>query len=157
MPFIYTVALATPGNLTTNGSANTETETFFVKAGSGRNVGVQKVDVQGKGAGLTAISGIAFRLNKWSTASTAGTSVTPAPRDPGMQAAKATAATRPTSGSTRTIGPVFGCGAAGPGGWVAETPDAILYMEAGGAQSISMQDVSGTVSLNFEFSATIVE
>ncbi len=103
MPFIYTVALATPGNLTTNGSANTETETFFVKAGSGRNVGVQKVDVQGKGAGLTAISGIAFRLNKWSTASTAGTSVTPAPRDPGMQAAKATAATRPTSGSTRTI------------------------------------------------------
>jgi hypothetical protein len=156
MPMVYGISLATAGSLTTNGSANTETETYFVKAGT-RNVGLQSMYVVGKGAGLTAISGIAFRIIRWGTASTAGTSLTPTPKDPGMQAAKATAASRPTSGTTRINHLVFGCGAAGPGGWVAPNPDSIIYMEGSGAQSISCMDVSGTISLAFEFSGEIVE
>jgi hypothetical protein len=156
MPMVYTVALATAGNLTTNGTANTETETYFVKAGA-RNVSLQSMYAIGKGAGLTAISGIAFRLIKWGTASTAGTGITPAPKDPGMQAAKATAASRPTSGSTRTQQVVFGCGAAGPGGWVAPNPDSQIVLEGSGAPSISCLDISGTISLNFEFSCEICE
>lgn len=156
MPMIYGISLATAGSLTTNGSANTETETYFVKSGT-RNVGLQSMYVVGKGAGLTAISGIAFRIIRWGTASTAGVSITPTPKDPGMQAAKATAASRPTSGTTRINHLVFGCGAAGPGGWVAPNPDSVIYMEGSGAQSISCMDVSGTISLAFEFSGEIVE
>ncbi len=151
MPMIYTSSLATAGVLTTNGSANTETDTWFLKAGV-RNAALQAVYVLGRGAGLTSISGITFRIIKWSTASTAGTGITPTPKDPGMQAAKATAASRPTSGTTRVNRLSFGCGAAGPGGWVAPNPDSVELMEGGGAFSIDSMDVSGTISLNFEFS-----
>ena len=157
MPMVYGLSLATAGNLTTNGSANTETDTWFVKAGV-RNVALQSMYVVGKGAGLTAISGISFRIIKFTTASTAGTAITPAPRDPGMQAAKATSASRPTAGSTRTnVSPIFGCGAAGPGGWVAPNPDSMILLEGGGGLSIDCMDVSGTASLNFEWSAEILE
>lgn len=148
---VYTLGLATAGNLTTNGSANTETETFFVKPGT-RNAAFQAMYVQGKGAGLTAISGIIFRIIKWGTSSTGGTGITPTPKDPGMQAAKQTAASRPTSGTTRTNHMSFGCGAAGPGGYVAPNPDSMIVVEGSGAQSISCMDASGTTSLNFEFS-----
>lgn len=157
MPMVYDVSLATAGNLGTNAVANTETETFFVKSGAGRSVYLQALYVMGKGAGLTALSGIIFRIIKWATASTAGTSTTPNPKDPGMQAAKATAATRPTSGTTRTNRVMIGCGAAGPGQWVAPNQDSMIVSEAGNAASISVIDASGTASLNFEFSAEIQE
>jgi len=156
MPMVYSLSLATAGNLTTNGTANTETETWFAKPGT-RNIFFQSMLVAGKGAGLTAISGLILRLIKWGTASTAGTAITPAPKDPGMQAAKMTAASRPTSGTTRTNHIVFGCGAAGPGGYVAPNPDSGIVVEGSGAQSLSCMDASGTVSLNFEFSAEIAE
>lgn len=151
MPMVYTCSLATAGNLTTNGSANTETDTFFLKAGV-RNAYFQSMYVIGKGAGLTAISGISFRIIKFTTASTAGTGMTPTPKDPGMQAAKATSASRPTAGATRVNRIVFGCGAAGPGGWVAPNPDSLESLEGGGALSLDCMDASGTISLAFEFS-----
>lgn len=157
MPMVYGIALATAGNLTTNATPNTETETFFVKAGSARGVALQSLYIQGKGAGLTAISGIIMRIIKWATASTSGTGITPTPKDPGMQAAKCTAASRPTSGTTRTNHLAFGCGAAGPGGWVAPNPDSVIALEAGSAPSISGMDASGTASMNFEFSGEVVE
>lgn len=156
MPMVYTLSLATAGNLTTSGTPATETDAFFVKAGV-RNVALQAVYVIGKGAGLTAISGISFRLVKFTTASTVGTAMTPSPKDPGMQAAKHTAASRPTAGTTRVNHIVFGCGAAGPGGWVAPNPDSVLLLEGGGGLSIDMFDVSGTASLAYEFSAETVE
>ena len=157
MPMVYTVALATEANVATNATPNTENETFFVKAGV-RNAALQAMYVIGKGAGLTAISGIVFRIIKWGTASTGGTSITPAPRDPGMQAAKQTAASAPSAGSTRTnAGPIFGCGAAGPGGWVAPNPDSVVELEGGGAASIDALNASGTASLNFEWSAETIE
>lgn len=157
MPMVYSLSLATAGNLTTNGTANTETETFFLKPGSTRNAALQSIYVIGKGAGLTSISGISFRLIAWGTASTAGTTITPRPKDPGYQAAVATSASRPTSGTTRTNRVIFGCGAAGPGGWVAPNPDSLELLAAGNAGSLSLMDVSGTISLNFEFSAEFQE
>jgi hypothetical protein len=98
-----------------------------------------------------------MRIIKFATASTAGTGITPTPKDPGMQAAKATAASRPTAGATRVNRIVFGCGAAGPGGWVAPNPDSLEVLEGGGALSIDGMDSSGTASMNYEFSAEIVE
>lgn len=156
MPMVYTLSLATAGNTTSNATPATENETFFVKAGV-RNAALQSVYVIGKGAGLTAISGIAFRIIKWGTAATAGTSITPTPKDPGMQAAKQTSASAPTAGTTRTNHIIFGCGAAGPGGWVAPNPDSVILLEGGSAPSIDMLNISGTASLNFEWSAETVE
>lgn len=157
MPMVYSLSLATAGNLTTNGSANTETETLFMKPGATRNLYLQALYAIGKAAGLTAISGIVFRIVRWGTASTAGTGITPTPKDPGMQAAVSTAASRPTSGSTRTNRGIFGCGAAGPGGWVAPNQDSMEVVAAANAASLAVLDASGTVSLNFELSAEIQE
>ena len=156
MPMIYSLSLATAGNTTTNATPATENETFFVKAGV-RNAALQSMYVIGKGAGLTAISGIAHRIIKFTTASTAGTAITPTPKDPGMQAAKQTAASAPTAGSTRINRIVFGNGAAGPGGWVAPNPDSVELLEGGGTFSIDALNVSGTASLPFEWSAETVE
>ena len=156
MPMVYSLSLATAGNLTTSGTPATETDTFFVKAGV-RNCALQSMYVIGKGAGLTALSGISFRIIKFTTASTAGTTMTPTPKDPGSQAAKATSASRPTAGSTRVNRLVFGCGAAGPGGWQAMNVDSVELLEGGGALSIDSMDISGTASMVFEFSAEIVE
>lgn len=156
MPMVYTLSPATAGNVATNATPNTENETFFVKAGV-RNCALQAMYVIGKGAGLTAISGISHRIIKWATASTAGTGITATPKDPGMQAAKQTAASAPTAGTTRTQHVIFGCGAAGPGGWVAPNPDSVINLEGGGAFSIDGVNASGTASLNFEWSAETVE
>lgn len=153
---VYTVGLATSGDLTTNATPATETDAFFVKAGV-RNVALQSVQLQGMGAALTAISGIAFLIIKLGTASTAGTSDTPTPKDPGAQACKATAATRPTIGTTRTNHVITGCGAAGPGGWVAANPDSAIVIEGSGAFSIDGIDISNTASLKYRFSAEFQE
>jgi len=156
-PMVYNLAVATEADVRTNATPATENETFFIKAGV-RNVALQAMYVLGKGAGLTAISGIVHRIIKWGTASTAGTTITPAPRDPGMQAAKHTAASAPTAGTSRTnSGPVFGCGAAGPGGWVAPNPDSVIVLEGSSAASIDGLNASGTASLKFEWSAESVE
>jgi hypothetical protein len=153
---VYSLSLATAGNLTTNSSANTETDAFFVTAGA-RNVGLLSCQLIGKGAGLTAISGIAMRFVKWGTGSTSGTSITPRPVDPGMQAATATAASRPTAGSTRTNHHIVGMGAAGPGGFVSENPDAMMTLQGSATNSMDGMDVSGTVSLAYEFSIKTCE
>lgn len=153
---VYRVALATAGNTTTNATPATENETMFVKAGV-RNAALQAFYAMGKGAGLTAISGIIHRIINWATASTSGTGITPKPSDPGMQAAKATAASAPTAGSTRTQHMSIGCGAAGPGGWVAPNPDSLILLEGGGAPSIDALNASGTASLPFEWSAEFQE
>ena len=156
MPMVYSCSLATAGNLTTSATPNTEVDAWFLKAGV-RNAAFQAMYVIGKGAGLTAISGISFRIIKFTTASTAGTGMTPTPKDPGMQAAKATSASAPTAGATRVNRIVFGCGAAGPGGYVSPNPDSLEMLEGGGALSIDCMDSSGTASLAFDFSMEFQE
>jgi hypothetical protein len=156
MPFVYDLSLATPGNLTTNGTPATETDALFVKAGA-RDVYWQSMSVIGKAAAATTLSGIAFRLFTLSTASTAGTGITPTKKDPGAQAAKATSASRPTIGSTRLNRLVFGCGVSSQGGFVARDQQSMVMLEAAGAFSMDVADVSGTASLPYEFSAEIVE
>ena len=157
--FVYDISLATPGNTATNGTANTESPTFSIKAGAA-NVALQSMYVVGKGAGLTAISGIVHRLAHFSTASTAGTGVTPAPKDSRLQGvltAKATVISGQTTSAVRTNKVAFGCGAAGPGGWVAPNPDSLESLIASGTDSLDAMNASGTVSLNFEWSGEICE
>ena len=162
MPIIYS---SMSGQVTTscntNATPNTENDVWSMKPGS-RNASVQAMYVGGKGAGLTALSGIAYRIKKWGTATSTGTSITSTARDPGSQAPKhailVTNAALPTSGSG---GPTFmgGCvsGAAGPGGWVAPNPDSIITLEGSTTSSLDLFTHSGTASLLYEFSIEIVE
>jgi len=155
--FVYGLSLATPGTMSTNATANTENPTFTTKPGSARNVALQAFYACGRGAGLTSISGIMHRAISFATASTGATAITPTPRDPGAQAAKQTAYSAQTIGSTRTNHWCIGHGAAGPGGWVAPNVDSMPLQPASGAGSLDLLNVSGTASLAFEWSAETVE
>lgn len=155
---IYGVSLTTAGNTATSSSANAELGVFSMKPGA-RNASLQSFYVLGKGAGLTAISGIVMRVVTFGTASTTGSGavVTPTPKDPGYEAAKAAGISGQTPGTTRLNALSFGCGAAGPGGWVAPNPDSLIVAVGSGAGSVDVLSASGTVSLNFEWSGEIVE
>lgn len=155
MPTVYASSLATPGNSTTSGTPNTEVDFVFLKAGA-RTAALQAVYLTGKASALTSISGIICRLARFATAATIGTgaAVTPTPADIGTgQVATATSASLPSgAGATRTNAGAFGCGAAGPGGWVAPNPDSMKVLAGGGAPSIDLMVSSGTASLAFEWS-----
>ncbi len=158
--FVYALV---PGALqTTNATPNTANDCLFVKPGAARTVGFQNCLVFGRGGGLTTISGIGFRVERWTTtASSGGSAITPAPRDPGAQAAKASAGYAAATVTSGTGGPnlqgAFGCGATGPGGWQAKDDDSAHKAEAGANQSIDLFNVSATASLNFELAAEIAE
>lgn len=158
--FVYAMTLG--ANVTCNATPNTANDFLFVKPGAaGRMVKVIKVDLIGKGAGLTAISGISCRVEKWTTTSSSGSALTPVPKDPGAQACKATSGFSSTTVTSGTGGPslmgTFGCGAAGPGGWVRQNQDDGFVLEAGDNRSIDLFNASGTGSLVFECNVDIEE
>jgi hypothetical protein len=152
-----------PGaNQTTNAGANTANDAAFTKPGTARSSAVKSAFITGKGAGLTTISGIEIRGELWTTTSSSGgTAITPTPADQNMSAASSTAAFSATTVTSGTGGPslqiAFGCGAAGPGGWVAQDPDSMLVINAAANRSLDWFNISGTISLNFEMSWTIQE
>lgn len=155
MPFVYTTSTKAVADVfATHATPGTEIDAVFIKPGT-RNIVLQLLQVLGRGAGLTALSGIAFRLKRYTTTSAAaGTAITPSPKDPGAQAAKATAAGASAGVTVGTGGPVIvamcGCGAAGPGGWAARDQDSGLTVEGSANQSTDLFVASGTGSLNYE-------
>lgn len=158
--FVYGVV---PGAIqTTNATPLTANDCFFVKPGAGRMSTLTALYVQGRGAGLTALSGLSFRVQRWFTTSAAGGSaITPAPRDIDAPAAKSSAAFAVATVTSGTGGPTLllsiGCSASGPGGWIAPNIDAGHALEAGANTSNDVFCASGTASLNFEMSAEITE
>ena len=164
--FVYsTLSILQAENFTTSATPNNQLEPFFLRPGT-RTIGVQRLQVQGKGAGLTALSGIVYRLRKWfTTAAAGGTVAVPSPSDPGAQSCKATAGLGTAGGvavvTPGTGGPTTQCmcgsGAAGPGGWVAANIDDNKVLEASAAQSMDLFVASGTASLNYEFQIDHVE
>jgi hypothetical protein len=152
MPFVYNTGPA--ANVTTHATPDTETDHIRFATGTGARARVQGLYLTGKGAGLTAISGIIARLYRYATASTAGSAITPRPRDPLASAAVLTAFTGPTVGTTATLQQAVGCGAAGPGGWVARDDDSMIMLEGGGGANgnLDMHSACGTASRTFEYS-----
>jgi hypothetical protein len=165
MPFVYDLALATAGNSTTNGTTNTESSVFTCATAAAlpsNTVSLFMVQVQGKANASTTISGIAFRIIKLTTASATagGVAVTPRPTNVGTPAATSVVFSAVTTiGATgRTAGPIFGCGIAGPGGWVAANPDAMQTIHPlATAGSIDLVSSTAPVSQPFEWSAQIME
>lgn len=170
MPFIYNWNnnINAASDLTTSATPNTELENVYVATPSlgVRVYCLQSVFCSGKNAGLTVISGIAYRIKKWTTtASTGGNAVAPIPRDPGDLAAASTGLSVGSSNfgviTSGTGGPTyvggFTSGATGPGGWIG--PNANSYMldelSAGTASSIDVFSSSGTASLKYECSLEI--
>lgn len=158
MPFVYDVSLATPGNLTTNGTTNVETDTFSIKSGA-RDVYLKSLEFGGKANAATTLSGIAVRMFKLATASTGGTGMTPSKKDPGAQTAKAVCLSRPAIGATRTNHGVYVCGVSSRGGFQTHAADtaSMMMLEAAAANSIDAADVCAAVSIPFEFSFEILE
>lgn len=165
MPFIYSCAPKMTNinleNLTTNGTPNTQNDFFFLKPGSSRVAAVLALRVQGKGGGLTALSGISIRLAQWTgsaSTSVGGSSVTPVPKNNLAPACVGTAGMASAAASTitsGTTGPNFvgvaSCGASGPGGWVAANPDDTPILDGNASKSSDLFSSSPTASLNFEF------
>lgn len=146
MPMIYSVDPG--GALSLSAGADQENTAASVKPGA-RNVALQAVSVCGgadngggtRPIGLPFLVGVVFRVIRYGTASTAASTITPQPRDPGMQAATQVALnpfSSITPGSTRTNHMVFGCSGDGPGGWVAPTWNSVLLSEGGSGESIDV-------------------
>lgn len=160
MPLFYSVV---PGaTITTNATPNTANDCLFVKPGSTRTCWVNAIYPTGRGALLTSISGISYRLEKWtSTASSGGSSITPSPKDIGYQAAKQTAGFSASTVTSGTGGPTLmlsiGSGTTSPGNWIAPTMDQAYALEAAATQSLDIFNVSGAASLVFEISLDTIE
>jgi hypothetical protein len=158
MPYVYSLAPATSSQ--TNGAANTETNHLRTFTGAARSAAINALYVFGKGAGLTAISGIGYRLKRMSAASTVGTDLARNPRSPNYPAAALGANTLPTNGTAAAYQLAIGSGAAGPGGWVAPNPDSMIQLEAGnsgGNGNVDLFSASGSASLFFEYSLEFQE
>lgn len=148
--FIY--ATAPVANVATNATPNTDTNHLRVLTVAAKGAMLKALYLIGKGAGLTAISGIATRIVRQGTASTVGSAITPAPRGT-VGAASLTAFTGPTVGATPLQQCVVGCGAAGPGGWVAPDFDSGITLDANGGANGNADVISqsGTAGLNFQY------
>jgi hypothetical protein len=160
---VYTSSLATPGTSTTSGTTNTEVGVISYKPPITANTAscaLQAMYVIGAANGLTAISGLRFRVITVTTASTAGTATTPSPKDQGNQAALTGAVTGQTISATgRKNHVIFGCGAAGPGGWVAPNPDSLvrIFPNITTAPSLDVVSVAANINLTYEWSTEHVE
>lgn len=163
MPYVYEVADdGTTKFLQTSASANTELTNMALRQAV-RNFEINAFRCQGRGAGLTTLTGIAFRARRWTTVGSGGTAVTPAPRRRDQPAAQTTAVSSSDNVITQgtvsgAVQAMFGCGAAGPGGWVARDDDSKIQVEAGSADEIAINSIQGGGSaLNFNLDAEIVE
>src|ERR1700735_1531809 len=93
---------------TTNAPPNTANDCFFIAVGATRTCWLNAIYPQGYMATQTSISGIVYRLEKWtSTASSGGTAITPTPDDPGYQASKHTAGYSASAVTPGTGGPTL--------------------------------------------------
>jgi len=158
--FVYNVSNA--AIITTNAVVNTLNDFAFLRPGAAsRSARMVKIDLIGRGGSLTSISGIGVRINKWTTTASSASAVTPTPVDEIAPASQATAGMSATIVTSGTGGPTFlgtcGCGAAGPGGWVARDQDDGYELSAGDNRSVDLNDISATVSLTFECTYSFTE
>jgi hypothetical protein len=159
MPFAYGIDGAPATPYATHATPNTEDPTLVIRQAT-RGVDVTAIFVHGRAAAATTISGIGYRVRRWTTAGSGGTSITPAPRRIGTTASttavdKVSAITAGTVSGAYQIG--FGCGKAGPGGWVARDGDFALHLEAGSSDEFDINSVAGEASLLHHVSAEIAE
>lgn len=157
MPFVFSQGV-TP--LVTSATPNTEDTSLYIKtAGAGHRskcaLFLFGLYVHGRGAGLTAISGISFRVKKMAVASAGGTAVSGAARDSGTGLFYSdmdfvngqSPVSSPGTGPTLHLS--IGCGAAGASGWFSSIEKAIVY-ELSTSSSLDFFVASGLASMPYE-------
>jgi len=166
MPMFYT---AVPGAIqTTSATPLTANDCMFFTPGATRTFWLNALYPVGRGALLTSISGISYRLEKWfTTASAGGTAFTKGnggnlvQTDPGYQNPLLTGAFAVATVTSGTGGPSLmlsiGSGTTSPGNWIAPTLDQAYSLPAAATQSLDIFCASGAASLNFEMSVGLVE
>ena len=159
MPLFY--GLVTGAIQTSNATPLTANDCFFITPGV-RNVWLKHILPEGRGASLTSISGITYRVEKWTTtASSGGTALTPAPLDTGYAAAKETAGWAVATVTSGTGGPLLmlsvGSGSTSPGNWIAPTLDEAPMVLGSATNSLDIFNASGVASASFELSLMTVE
>src|SRR6266571_4302061 len=127
MPFVYAVEGAPATPYATHATPNTEDPTLVLRQAV-RGFDITSILVHGRGAGLVAITGIGYRLRRWTTAGTGGTAVTPSPRRVGT-VASTTAADKVTA----------------------------IHVEGGSSDEIDINSVSGVTAMLHHVSAEIAE
>lgn len=159
MPFVYSVEGAPATPYATHATPNTEDPTLVLRQAT-RGFDVLSVLVHGRGASLTALTGIGYRMRRWTTAGSGGTGITAAPTRIGT-AASTTAADKVTAITPGTVSGAYqlgiGCGAAGPGGWVAMNADDAIHVEGGSADELDINSVCGVASMLHHVHARIQE
>lgn len=163
MPFVYDTVVAATESLTTAAVMYTTSATpgnlvdhLRFATGAAKTAAINACYLTGRGGGLTAISGISVRFIRLATASTGGTAASIRPRDPLNPAATLTAFSGPTIGSGAvSLQVAFGCGAAGPGGWVAPNPDSMIDLSAGGGANGNLDMISGSQTASLGFDAVV--
>jgi hypothetical protein len=159
MPFVFGVEGAPATPYATHSSVNTEDPTLVLRQVT-KGFSVQSIFVLGRAAAASTITGIGYRVRRWTTAGSGGTAVVPATRRIGVTATtvavdKVTAITAGTVSGAYQLG--FGCGKAGPGGWVARDEDSMIHVEGGSSDELDINSVAGEASLLHHVSAEIVE
>lgn len=153
MPFYFRTAPT--ADVATSASANTSVDHLRTLT-VGRDCCITKLDLIGKGAAQSTITGIEVRVSRFATASTSGSAITPAKANPDSPAATLTAFTGPTIGSTETIQWAGGMMSSGQGGFQPIDPsmdDGIILANAGGANGNAdvLSQSEGTAGLNFKY------
>lgn len=166
MPFVYGVVSLPATPFTTHATPNTEDPTIVLRnPATTRGFSLQSIFVLGRAAAATTISGIGYKVRRWTTAGSGGTTVTPAPRQlSGAGAATAAVNVAVDKASAITAGTVsgayqcsFGCGKAGPGGWVARDADSVVTVEGNSGDELDINSVAGEALLLHDVSCEISE
>lgn len=157
MPFLYYNHINFIG-AATSATPNTELDSLTMRPGA-RDLRVMQVTGGGTGAALVAISGIAFRLKRFTSSASAQSFPNQGVvRDPGTQVARASLGLVSSQG---TGGPVFlggfSCSSGGPGGWRAKDVSSGMALEGSANQSIDTFTVSATASMLHIFTVDFVE
>ena len=156
MPFFYDLNNA----VTSNGSANTETDHLRLLTATGSGTETTKIVGLYAGCRFGTAGGAQLRVKTFATASTVGAAATPAKRHPSFPAAKTTAFTGPTAGATPTVRITVGAAqTGGTGGWVALEPNAgiTLLPGAGANGNADVFSIAASASVPLDFTVEFSE
>lgn len=155
MPFFYDIH----NSVTSNGSANTETDHLRLLTVTGTAESAKIVGLYA-GARFGTAGGAQMRIKTFATPSTVGSTQTPAKRHPSFPAAKVTAFTGPTAGATPTVRLTVGVAqTGGTGGWVALEPMAAvtLLQGAGANGNADLFSIAASASVPIDYTLEVSE
>jgi len=143
----------------THATPNTEDPTLVLRQ-TARNCDLMSITVCGRAAAASTIGSIGYKVRRWTTVGSGGTSVTPAPTRIGATAStvcvdKASAITAGTVSGAIVGG--FGCSKSGPGGWTARDQDDYCTLEGGSADEFDINSLAGEASLPHTVGCKIAE